>query len=803
MSILLQRSSEPQGPGLVDNMRAAFRSGVSHRRNSSLTTVPPPRSSSEYSYEHAALAAAILYRSPIPSQSGLPIYILNAAAFPDAFDVDYDTLLGYVLDRLPGEDKLIAGEDYEVVFFAGGQPDNATSEKRSGPGNMWYLQAYQILSRAVRKRLHKLYVVHERSWVRVLIEIFGTIVSPKFKKKIIHVNTLSGLAMHLPIEQLLIPPSVYLHDRRIAADIYAPYVSGRRAFAADDPFPRNLQGERRLPRVLRETTTFLCCGDNLKTEGLFRIPPHSQLLSILKEAYDRGQKFVVWKEGPFAWAQPGMDPSILREVPQQDTYNTHLAAGLIKLWYRELKTPVFGERCYEEMKLRFPVDKEPTVNELADVFSPASTRSLLSPSARSVVTLHLLPLLDLVASHQAENKMSPSNLAICFAPALVCGSDQMADAKMISVIRRVLEAAIDAWSGGLMEACNVDRDAFSNALSPPRNPRDYEDPLHEQFRPQSRESVEDHRIVLQDQDEDLKGPPLPPRPQTSAKLSFPARQDSLSSPVKRKPAPPPSILPQYSSMAITEQGEERGPAPTSARHAHVSSFDSDAQEVRIEDISSPERSTQSTQAPTSPQKQSDLMRELKASLVTDAVKRKPVYSPTSPDSALHESTDKNKVTQQRSVSGNDAPSKTSGDGVFARPTWPASARQVSAPVVPQLQISTTSIARPTTPNSASATGSLSAPGLGFRARAPSAGLLKRMASMEAVKTLEEEKEKQRENGKLLPHRLGMKQASVDDLKRLYEERAGTVEKLNSASTSRRGSNVSIAGSRRGSTVSGI
>jgi Divergent CRAL/TRIO domain len=42
------------------------------------------------------------------------------------------------------------------------------------------------LTRAMRKRLQKLYIVHERAWVRFLVEMFSTIVSPKFRKKIIH-----------------------------------------------------------------------------------------------------------------------------------------------------------------------------------------------------------------------------------------------------------------------------------------------------------------------------------------------------------------------------------------------------------------------------------------------------------------------------------------------------------------------------------------------------------------------------------------------------------------------------------------
>lgn len=154
-------------------------------RSSSLSAVPPPRQSSDYSVDLAKAAASILYRSPIPSKEGRPVFILNAAALPDTHDTDFDQLLPYVLARLPEEDDLLKGYEYEVVFFAGDGDGSATSKKHR-PGWGWFLQAYHVLSRAMRKRLQRLYIVHEKAWVRILTEIFSTIVSPKFRRKIYH-----------------------------------------------------------------------------------------------------------------------------------------------------------------------------------------------------------------------------------------------------------------------------------------------------------------------------------------------------------------------------------------------------------------------------------------------------------------------------------------------------------------------------------------------------------------------------------------------------------------------------------------
>ena len=167
-------------------MRSQLYRAAQRSRSSSLSAIPPPQASTDYSKPLADLAARILYRSPLPSQHDLPVFILNGAAFPDAKVVPYDTLLPYVLARLPDEEELIGGQGYEVVFFAGGGANGATAVRKGRPGWGWFLQAYHVLTRATRKRLQSLYIVHERKWVRVLVEMFSTVVSPKFRKKIVH-----------------------------------------------------------------------------------------------------------------------------------------------------------------------------------------------------------------------------------------------------------------------------------------------------------------------------------------------------------------------------------------------------------------------------------------------------------------------------------------------------------------------------------------------------------------------------------------------------------------------------------------
>lgn len=177
----------------------------------------PLVSDPEYDPDLAILAGKILYRSGVDAESGGPLLILCAANFPDAKAVDYNKLLPYVLSVLPGDEELgpeEEGSGYSVVFFSGGgaMPGAAGGGSSGGGGGYrpswaWTLQAYNLvyafllsfhfgdednpnqseqLGRAVRKRIRKLWVVHEKAWVRIIFEMLASVVSVKFRKKVVH-----------------------------------------------------------------------------------------------------------------------------------------------------------------------------------------------------------------------------------------------------------------------------------------------------------------------------------------------------------------------------------------------------------------------------------------------------------------------------------------------------------------------------------------------------------------------------------------------------------------------------------------
>lgn len=828
---------------------AAQRTQKGRQRSKSLSTIPPSETSEDYLPHLAAIAASILYRSPLPSRQGRPIYVLNAAAFPDAFEVDYDTLLSYVLARLPGEDELLSGTEYEIVFLAGGQPDNATSEKKAGPGMGWYLQAYHVLSRATRKRLQKLYIVHPRTWVRVLIGVFGTIVSPKFRRKIVHFNTLSQLALQIPIERILIPPTAYLHDRKLSPDIYVPFVTGKRAFGVRHPLPKNIDtGKFRLPRLLRETTSFLMMSECIKMEGIFRIPPNATLGGVLKEAYDRGQHFIVWKEKSAAFVQPGMPQTLLDEVRLEDTYGVHQAASLIKQWYRDLREPVFPESTYETIKEQYgnlDIDIQP--EDLVNLILPESELSPLSVDGRKVLTRHLLPMLSEVAAYETHNKMNAENLAICFSMCLVCGSNQLEDVKVSSIVKRILKAAIEMWPE-LRAGMGLSAKGFFADLQAPDDSRDYEDPLEEEMPPRSKvveddefasESFDEQRIVMQDSEdvpEPERKPTLPPRPSREAlpplapvipqrrPVSRPPSSGN-GSPVKtapevpppfpkRKPAPPTVDPPRYStvfdadgnSLFVADSPASYAPADGFGPPRHgLWSYDESAKKgfpveptppaptievPKRKAVSSEHSSADIAQPPPNPLSTARSASE-SAALAQAAAQRAAANLGQQAASAFAERQPPTPTLKTPGATITHSPETTiNDDSMFRKPSWPASSRPI---IQPQ------SLAKPLLPrqsntfplqsNNNLATSSSNVP----KHRAPSPGLLKRMSEMDvgsSSSTTSNGSENPTQSGTSSlksPRRLDLKKPSVDDLRRLYEERVTTVEGLAKADAARRNS----------------
>jgi Rho GTPase-activating protein 1 len=576
---------------------------------------------------------------------------------------------------------------------------------------------------------------------------------------------------------------------------------------------------------------------NVRAEGLFRVPPHSKLRDVLKEAYDRGQKYIVWKDNgavlplpPYPHAEHQND--IITDIDPKDAYSVFMAAALIKAWYANLRQPVFTATSYRELKRLYgDPDDLPDVERLTELLSPSSQWSFLPAVSRESLVRHLLPLLSAVAAHEEQNKMTAENLAVCIAPALLCGPDQLEDAKMSSIVRRILTEAIELWPQGLREACGQTEAIFEEELKLPQDKNDWEDPLDGKGA-EERKSWDENQstgIILLDNEATTASlstaardaPPLPPRMGVTSGRSL---GDTIT---KRKPAPPLQVPPRYSTIitdnpldttdspltyAATTDGfaprqEDSRPASQhpDEKKSGTSFIDSSAplsfvlpkrKALTAEQIDSAEHGDVLVQARrASEELEKEAEKQVGRSQVQKPIAMRGMPLPGLANVQIQEAPNalpvKRKAVPCSTFVSEETISPTSAStdmaavsptaaaataliNEFCRPSLPAPANRtphitsLARPVYPTMN--------PTTSRPPSKSASLPVPTA--KPRTPSPALLKKMPSFEQSTKADNL------SPPITPRRLNLKKKSVDDLRRLYEERAGTASVLVAAGRKR-------------------
>ncbi|KAG6856077.1 hypothetical protein H0H87_007607 [Tephrocybe sp. NHM501043] len=297
-----------------------------------------------------------------------PMVVVNASALPDPQEVSYDLLLSRILSYL----DLYVESDYTVVFFAAG------------------------------------YIVHSSFFSKMLFSLAGAIISPKFFRKLVYIDTLSDLATMVPITQIDIPPSVYQENLKFERNITLPTPTRSNIFGVPLEELMGYDGEKGgLPRVVKDSIQYLR-ENGLHHEGLFRRSPASVMLKAAQDAYDRGHVVSLKTFG---------DP--------------HLAAVLIKKYFRDLPEPIFPESLYPLIR-RCPL---PT-DDPSDIASVLYIREILLPTippCAYILLSHVLHLMNEVSLRASSNRMDSHNLAVVLCPNLVKGSNPMRDVMMCAV----------------------------------------------------------------------------------------------------------------------------------------------------------------------------------------------------------------------------------------------------------------------------------------------------------------------------------------------------------------------------------
>ncbi|TPX38012.1 hypothetical protein SmJEL517_g00001 [Synchytrium microbalum] len=147
-----------------------------------------------------------------------------------------------------------------------------------------------------------------------------------------------------------------------------------------------------LPAVVFRTIEYLNAKGGLTEEGIYRLSGSSAVIQGLKERFDTEGDVDLLGNGEF--------------------HDVHAISGLLKLWLRELTTPILTKELQPEfLRVIELADKEERLNELYNLVRmlPRGNRKLLRALIKHLVQ---------VVENASSNKMNPRNIGIVFAPTL-------------------------------------------------------------------------------------------------------------------------------------------------------------------------------------------------------------------------------------------------------------------------------------------------------------------------------------------------------------------------------------------------
>eukprot|EP00009_Paramoeba_aestuarina_P001588 CAMPEP_0201516608 /NCGR_PEP_ID=MMETSP0161_2-20130828/7900_1 /ASSEMBLY_ACC=CAM_ASM_000251 /TAXON_ID=180227 /ORGANISM="Neoparamoeba aestuarina, Strain SoJaBio B1-5/56/2" /LENGTH=410 /DNA_ID=CAMNT_0047913803 /DNA_START=755 /DNA_END=1983 /DNA_ORIENTATION=+ len=171
----------------------------------------------------------------------------------------------------------------------------------------------------------------------------------------------------------------------------------------------------RIPHIVRACLKILMERKAYLTEGLFRVSGSVATMIKIKAMFDS------WKP-----SQPDLTLA---------NFETVDIASSLKVWFRELPEPIMTTKIFHNYVMK---DKEIKPQVILEAI-PETSRTVLF----AIIRFNLL-----LIQHSEQNKMTPANIAVCWAPAILRPKRDSIEASLrvpqaIKVIETILNWAMD------------------------------------------------------------------------------------------------------------------------------------------------------------------------------------------------------------------------------------------------------------------------------------------------------------------------------------------------------------------------
>ncbi|XP_060555400.1 rho GTPase-activating protein 8-like isoform X3 [Ruditapes philippinarum] len=320
---------------------------------------------------------------------GRKVIVFSACKLPPKTELNHQRLFEFMKMTLDQYVEM----DYVIVYFHHGM----TSKNK--PKLSWMVQVYRELDRKYKKNLKALYLVHPTNFIRILWNIFKPIISAKFGRKVMYVNYLHELKAHLHFDQLKVPPLVLQYNAKILSTQKPTYpyegdVQRNNSSLKTQQFGVSLSLIKAnygqvIPPAVQQTVEFLRVHA-LDSEGIFRRTANASTLKQVQRRLNDGET-----------------------IDFTEFHDVTTAAVTLKTFLRELSEPILTFELYEPIIRLHGQEKEEQILQAKRML----TEEL--PEDNYTVLKYILDLLSEVAAHSDKNKMTTTNLAICFGPNLI------------------------------------------------------------------------------------------------------------------------------------------------------------------------------------------------------------------------------------------------------------------------------------------------------------------------------------------------------------------------------------------------
>ena len=299
------------------------------------------------------------------------------------------------------------------------------------------------MSRNYKKNLKKFYVVHPSWWFKAVLFVMQKIVSSKFAQKIVNLEKLSELAIHVPMDSLEIPEAVRAHDLKrgnpvLEGPILAtPTYNRAREQRGGVKHSQRRRGDVIFGAQLNEAVeeeaeeapiAILSLIDYLRAnalneEQIFRTSPNQTDVIELKERLDRGIN---------------NKSNILGLSVEWADYELSTLAGLLKAYVRELPEPLIPQRTYPNL-----LDVEDIEGQSALVHYIRQSFVEAMGERERLVLADICYLLRDVAANESANQMGVKALAMVWTPNFIHPESSAQELQLNKAGRKLIECLIE------------------------------------------------------------------------------------------------------------------------------------------------------------------------------------------------------------------------------------------------------------------------------------------------------------------------------------------------------------------------